>query len=96
MPIFVGQKALRFEARTKTNISGALETKILYKKPDLTTGEWTASILDASQGIIYYDVGMNTELDQDGDWRLRSYVKFSDGREAKGRVVQVTVYEDEF
>ena len=99
--IFVGQTGLRFTAKTRTDITGALTLKILYKKPSVdgvagAEGEWIATSLSDSMGIIYYDIEVSTQIDTAGDWRLRSYVQFSDSRDAKGEVKQITVYEDEF
>lgn len=96
MAIHVGQTSLRILAYTKVDISGALDLAILYEKPSGTTGQWTALSLDNTRGIIYYDVTFSTDLDEAGQWRMRSYVRFEDGREAKGRIVQVTIEEDEF
>lgn len=92
--IFVGQSALRFEADTNVDITGASATLIKYKKPDDTTGSFTATISDAENGIIYYDVVNTTEIDQAGSWYMWAHVTFSDGRIAQGVTVRVRVFEE--
>lgn len=90
--IFVGQSALRFVADTNVDITGATGTLIKYTKPDGSTGTFSASILDAEEGTIYYDVVNTTELDQAGVWYMWAHVTFSDGRVAQGVPVRVKVY----
>ena len=82
--IYVGQSALRIQLTVGQDITGALDLKIKYKKPDKTTGDWTATEKTAATGVIYYDLVDTTELDPKGTWTFWAYVKFSDGREADG------------
>jgi len=90
--IFVGQNALRFQANVDVDITGALTLEIRYKKPDASTSAFTATVLDAEAGTMYYDVALTSELDQAGTWLMWGYIKFSDGREAVGIPVRVVVH----
>jgi len=86
--IFVGQSALRIQLTTGQVITGALSLKIQYKNPAGTTGEWTATSGGDLTGIIYKDLAVATDLSVAGTWKFWAYVKFSDGREAYGDVVE--------
>ena len=88
--IFVGQNKLRIQLTTNVDITGATELLIKYKKPDGTTGSWTATSSDDTNGVIYYDL-TDDELDQKGDWTIWAHVTFSDSREAPGEVVKVNI-----
>lgn len=92
--IFEGQNALRFEADTNVDITGAVGTLIKYIKPDGSSGTFSASIDDAENGIIYYDVVNTTELDQEGTWIMWAHVTFSDGRVAQGVPIRVKVFAE--
>ena len=62
-----------------SNITGAINPRIHYKKPDGTSGFWSASIEnDDETGFgryVYYQVpsGINV-LDQAGDWKFQAHM----------------------
>ena len=89
--IFEGQSALRIECRCSVDITGALATLIKYTKPSGASGSFVATVQDALQGIIYYDVVTTSEIDEDGVWLMWSHVTFSDGRIAQGIPIKVCV-----
>ena len=89
--IFTGQSALRIQLTCGQDINDAIEQEIRYRKPDGTEGGWSASVEDADNGIIYYDISGETELDEPGTWTFWAYVKFSDGRIGYGEAVQQRV-----
>lgn len=91
--IFVNQNALRFSVEVNVDITGSLVTHIKYKKPDDSIGFFIATIDDAEEGIMYYDVVNTTEIDQVGTWIMWAYIQFSDGRIAQGEPVKVEVHE---
>lgn len=91
--IFKNQNALRFEAQVNVDLTGATVTQINYKKPSGTTGSFTTTIEDASNGIMYYDVIDTDELDEAGTWIMQAFVAFEDGRSAYGLSVKVVVYD---
>lgn len=95
MSIFKNQTYLRIQLTTGVNITSALETKIYYEKPDGEKGNVDATVSDATMGIIYYDLIVdNSILDQIGSWRFWAYIKFSDGRIARGDSVSVRILDD--
>lgn len=55
-----------------SDITGATNTRIYYKKPDGTTAYWAASILD--NRYLTYQIPDDTVLDQAGDWKFQSYM----------------------
>lgn len=66
-------------AKTIANISNATDLKFIFRKPDATTFQRSASFTtDGSDGEIqYYTV--DGDLDQDGTWTLQAYVSTSSG-----------------
>jgi hypothetical protein len=90
--IFVGQSALIIKLYTGTDISGALDRRVYYRKPDGTEGYWQAEVEDATDGVIAYEVASDgSDLDQAGTWVMWAWVKFANGREANGVPIDVTV-----
>lgn len=70
-------------------ISGATNTKILYSKPDGTSGEWVATILD--NRYLTYQVSGVSELDIAGDWKFQAYVELGTFK-GKGETEQIRIY----
>lgn len=94
--VFVDQTCLRIILTTGVNIAGAQELKIYYRKPDDTIGSLVAVAQNEATGIIYHDLDSDsTLLDQRGPWKFWSYVKFADGRFARGESVGVTIWDEE-
>jgi len=92
--LHIGQTRLRISLTCGTNITGATETLIKYKKPNNVQGHWDASILTPASGVIYYDVANTSDLDMEGAWTLWSHVTFSDGKVAAGDPVKMAVYTE--
>jgi len=91
--IYINQTNLRISLKTGVNITNALETKIIYIKPDRSSGSLNAEIENAINGIIYYDVlKTDTFLNQYRVWEFYAYIKFSDGRTARGESAKVIIY----
>ena len=91
--VYLNQSSLRIQLTTNVDITGATETLIKYKKPSGTTGQWTAQVEAAGDGIIYYDL-TGTELDEIDTWTLWAYVTFSDDRVAPGEPVKMIVHTE--
>ncbi len=92
--IFVGQSKLRFQATTGVDITSADPVLIKYKKPDGTTGSWTATIGTESTGIIYYDLTSVSDLDQAGLWTFWAHITFSDSLVAAGEIFTEQIYTE--
>jgi hypothetical protein len=91
--VYLNQSSLRIHLTTNVDITGASVTQIKYKKPSDTTGNWTATVDDATVGSMYYDL-TGTELDEVGTWILWAYVTFSDARSAPGEPVNMIVHTE--
>jgi hypothetical protein len=93
--VYKNQSGLRHELETGQVLTGVLDTKIKYIKPDGTEGLWQAQV---NGNNVYYDFtekpGGGSELDQVGNWKTWAYVTFQDGRKAPGEVFILKVYEE--
>jgi len=65
---------------------------IKYKKPDATTGQFTA--VNGGNGVIYYQIANSSDLDQIGTWKFWAYVTFTGGKIAQGEPVNIPVYSE--
>lgn len=92
--IFKNQTALKLIANVKQDVTGALATKIKYKKPDTSLGSFNASVTNASSGTLQYSVTSSGDIDQAGEWRFWGHVTFSDSNYAAGEVFKKDVYEE--
>ncbi|HQR20743.1 MAG TPA: hypothetical protein PKV98_07745 [Burkholderiaceae bacterium] len=70
------------------DISAATARAILVRKPDGTTTSWTASA--SGTDAIAYTTLAGT-LDQDGIWKLQSYITLPSGAR-KGETANLAVY----
>lgn len=87
------QDRLNIEMETCLDLtSGVSSVEIEYKKPDLTTGTWSASVIDKTK--VFYILADDEFLDQEGVWSFKAKINFSDGTTASGLVHTETVYGD--
>jgi len=85
MSVFQNQGLLTIKLDTGTNVSAASVRRILYKKPDGTTGYWTASSVENNTILVYNFI--DTDLDQTGVSTFQAFVTIS-GRNGYGEYVQ--------
>jgi len=90
--IYVGQESLDLILNTNTDLSTASNLKVKYKKPDDSTGSWTATLYNTTY-IKKAFIAAGGELDQAGTWTFWAYATMSDGREIPGDPAKVTVRE---
>lgn len=91
--IYKGKSKLRILIDTKCDLSGYEDVSIVFMKPDESQFTVSAVVKDVENGIIFYDVQSEEELDQSGWWTLWPEVRFDDDRTACGRAVRFFVYE---
>ena len=91
--IYTTQSKLRIQITTGIDLSAATATAIKYKSPTGTTGQWVATISDAANGVIYYDL-TSAELSTKGKWLFWAYVTFAGPLYAPGDPVAVIVSEE--
>lgn len=90
---FEGQNSVKFRMTNLGNLESITSVFIKYKKPDGTLGQWTATVEDAINGIIFYNL-LSTEFLTAGTWTYWSYVIFSDGRIGIGNICKITVRKE--
>lgn len=80
---FNGSNAIRLIIKTSIDFSSDSPTdiKIMYKKPDETTGDWTGHVLSGyeTEGKVYYDMQASEQLTE-GLWLVKTKLTYSDGR----------------
>jgi hypothetical protein len=91
--IFKGQSALRITVRTFTDLEGIGSAVIKYRKPDKTTGEFSAGVQDEGKGIIFHEC-LEGELNTAGWWSFWAFITFADSRTAAGEAVKVFVWNE--
>lgn len=91
--IYKGKSKLRILIDTKCDLSGYQTVTIAATKPDDTTVTFPAVVKDVENGIIFYDVQSESDLDLSGWWTFWPEVVFDDDRTARGMSVKVFVYE---
>jgi hypothetical protein len=91
--IYKDQSNLKITVTTYTNLLEAEECLIKFRKPDKTTGYFTATISDEEAGIITYEVEEG-DIDLSGWWKFWAYISFLDGKTAPGRSRKIYVWEE--
>ena len=86
--IYKNQSYVKIRLDTNTDLTDMTAAVIKYKKPSGTTGSWNATQDETYDTRIYVDVASTDTLDESGLWSFWSYVTFSGGRVAPGRVHQ--------
>ena len=74
--IFKGDIGTKIILNTNTDLATGSVFKIYYRKPDGTTGSWTAQKESDNTSISYTTLSAN-DLDVVGTWQLQSYVEIS-------------------
>lgn len=93
--IYVGQTALIFEVTLNSDVTGST-CLVKYKKPNGIVGEFPATIINATTGVIRASPTSVDDLDVAGLWTFWGHVTFSDGSVAAGEPVQEQIYDEGF
>ena len=91
--IFKGQTALRLTLKTFTDLEDVISAVIRYRKPNGTTGEFTAAVGDTAKGVIFHEV-IEGELDISGWWVFWAFITFADNRTAAGEAAKVYIWKE--
>lgn len=91
--IYKNKTKLRILIDTRCDLTGYAEVTLCARKPDCSEVKFTAVVKDVENGIIFYDVQSETDLDMAGWWTFWPEVSFDDDRTACGRACKVFVYE---
>ena len=91
--IFKAKSKLRILIDTRCDLSGYESVTIHAKKPDDTEVSFPAVVKDVENGIIFYDVVDENDIDVPGFWIFWPEVVFDDDRTACGRARQIFVHE---
>ena len=88
---YVGQTALTIRLITGVDVTGATAL-IKGKKPSGgTTLSWTATIVDATLGVIQY-VLPSALIDESGTWTFWADITFASGKWAQGEPFTEYIY----
>jgi hypothetical protein len=89
--IYIGQTNIRIWVSTGADLTGATTTTIEVRQPTDTAVVWTATISNASDGSLYYDITSTSTLPIKGDYRLQPKVVFSDNTISYGTTTKLRV-----
>lgn len=84
MSVFQNQGLLALKLDTGQDVSSASVKRILYRKPDGSSGYWTAT--QEGTSVLVYNL-LNTDLDQIGVWTFQAFVTIA-GKNGYGEYVQ--------
>jgi len=70
--VYVGDVGTRIALDAGEDITTQTVLKIKYRKPDGTTGEWSASV-EANNYAVYYT--QDGDLDTAGLWKFQIYIE---------------------
>jgi hypothetical protein len=85
MSLFTGTNIL-LQLDTDADLSGASSPKILYKKPNGSTGTWEGSI---SSDKVQYTT-LTPDLDMEGTWEMQAQVTIA-GAIYKGSIARIPI-----
>ena len=88
--VYVGDVGTLLIVETFVDLLKATVKKILYKKPDGTTGEWLGTVAEGDPTQIRYYL-QEGDIDMAGIWKLQVYVEMP-GWKGVGDVVILPVY----
>lgn len=89
--VFSTQTDLTIKLNTGKNLADASSVYIKYKKPDRTTGQFAAVIVDEQQGIIQYAVTGSGQIDSIGRWTFWAKVVSESGLVSIGEPTYLTI-----
>ena len=89
--IYVHQTALTIKLTVGVDITGATPV-VKYQKPSGATGEWSATIVDAANGVIKYDISSPSDINETGTWVFWADITFASGEWAPGEATEMYVY----
>jgi hypothetical protein len=92
--IFTNHKLLEIELNTKIDLSAITVSKIYFKRPDGTQGQWNAVVKSGPEGLKYlsYTLTSNDNINQEGVWLLEPYIEVN-GKPAPGDIVEMKVFK---
>lgn len=88
---YKGQNAVRIELDCETDLSAITNAYIYYRKPSGTESYWTATVSNATEGIIYYDMLSGESFDEAGTGMAK--IVYADARIGYGTTVTQYVSE---
>ena len=91
--LFRAKSKLRILIDTKCDLSGYEAVSIWARKPDGNVVNFPAVVKDVENGIIFYDVMNENDIDKSGWWTFWPEVVFDDDRTACGRAREIFVHE---
>lgn len=89
---YVGQ-TLQIDVWLRVDITGATAYLLKYRKPSGTTGDWTATIVDAEAGWLRYNLPAASN-DESGIWTLWGHVTLADSSVIIGSPLEIEMREE--
>lgn len=89
MPTFVGD-IVKLYLNTGVTLTG-YDVYIKFKRPDGTTGVWTAAVCGTNAQVVEYTTTADTDLDQSGTWKLQAFTLSGGTVRTHGRKVDLLV-----
>lgn len=88
--VYINQTNLTISLDTGETLTNVTTALIKYKKPDGTSGQWTAT---ASGQSVSYAVSAGN-LNVSGRWTIWAHITFANGKTSIGEPSVLTVYQE--
>lgn len=92
--IYKGTTSLRFIVNTGANLTDASSVSLVYCRPRFGQSSFVATITDALNGVVQYDVESG-DIDDYGIWTMYAEITFNDGSILRGSEEQFKVENNE-
>lgn len=92
--IYVGQTDLKISLELKSPILDTDTALIKYKKPDGSSGSFTAEKDSLEFGIISFSDFQSNSLDQSGEWTFWAHITNLAGKVVAGEPSCLIIYEE--
>jgi len=99
MNVYVGNKLYEHQTKLRLrfdcgDITGALNARVHYKKPDGSEGSFTGTIEDTTPtGHVYFDLSATGQFGEAGEWRFWPKIGFTSGS-APGEAIRLKIYSE--
>jgi hypothetical protein len=88
--MIVGATDQIITVNVEKDITGYSTALIKYIKPNKTTGQFTATVTSATNGVLVYEIQNASDINLAGDWVFWAYITYQNEKIGIGEPFVVT------